>query len=411
MNTSKIKKTTSKQIGQWENIRSKFPLSKDQIHLSQLWLTAHPEIVQNAIDFHRIKLDENSVDYVKTNHAKLNWKVAQAAAKYLATSPGEIALTDSTTMGLAVLYFGLKLKPGDDILTSTHTNYSSITSLSIAAQRSNADLRTIDLYQNSSETSVDEILGNVKKAILPKTRIVALTYVHSCTGVKLPIAQIAAIIKEINHTRSFSERIYFSVDGVHGFGIENITAEELGCDFFIAGTHKWIFGPRGTGIMWAKKDAWEMVDPIIPPYSIAYEMWKGFVPTDELDFFSKITPGGFHTFEYRWALKEAFEFHLEIGKENIQHRTHELSTILKEGLMNIPHIRLHTPYAKTLSSGINCFEVEGMHPNEVIKKLHQSNIFGSTTPYQKVYARLSPSILNSEDEIGACIKALENIYS
>jgi selenocysteine lyase/cysteine desulfurase len=265
-------------------------------------------------------------------------------------------------MGLSLLYTGLKLKQGDDILSTTHDHYSTEKSLEFAADRTGASLRRIDLYANAHETSVDEILGNLKKSILPNTRIVAVTFVHSSSGVKLPVKEMSALIKEVNEGRNESDRIYFCVDGVHGFGVEDITVEELGCDFLVAGTHKWLFGPRGTGIVWAKKDAWDMVKPTIPPFSMAYLQWMGTMPDGPLSFYSKITPGGFHSFEHRWALKEAFEFHIEIGKEKIQNRTRELNALLKEGIQNISHVKLHTPMSSSLSSGINTFEIEGMNP-------------------------------------------------
>ncbi|GLR19036.1 aminotransferase class V-fold PLP-dependent enzyme [Portibacter lacus] len=401
--------TKTATLEKWDAVRADFQLNTDKIQMAQFLLASHPSKVRKAIDTHRMGLDENTVEYLHHNEITKEEEVLEAAAKYLESSPDEIALTDSTTMGLAILYSGLKLKPGDDILTTTHDHYSTEKALEFAAERNGATIRQVVLYKNPAETSKDEVLMNLKKAILPKTRIVAVTFVHSSTGVKLPIKEMSAVIKEANKSRAESDRIFFCVDGVHGFGVENITVAELGCDFLAAGTHKWLFGPRGTGILWAKKDAWHMVNPIIPPFSIAYPMWMGVMPEEELSFNSKITPGGFHSFEHRWALKEAFEYHLEIGKKEIQNRTHALNTMMKEGMRNIKHVHLHTPLSNSLSSGINSFEVKGMDAEKVIQKLHKINIIGSTTPYKTIYARLTPCIINTEEEVKQCIRALEKI--
>lgn len=409
LSTLGCKFSSSATLGEWEAIRAKFQLNTDKIHMSQFLLASHPSNVRNAIDNYRRGLDENPVGFFRTQNGPNIQKVIKAAAKYLESDPDEIALTDSTTMGLAILYSGLKLKSGDDILTTTHDHYSTEKSLELAAHRHGASIRRISLYENPSNISIYEVLNKLKKAILPETRIVATTFVHSNTGVKLPIKEMSKVIKEVNNNRDESDRIYFCVDGVHGLGVENITVSELGCDFFVAGTHKWLFGPRGTGILWAKKDAWHMVNATIPPFSIAYDMWMGTVPEGELSFHDRITPGGFHSFEHRWALKEAFEFHLDIGKENIQTRTHTLNTMLKEGLSNIKHVHLYTPLSDSLSSGINSFEVLGIDSNKVIKKLRNVNIIGSTTPYKTIYARLAPCINNSEEEVKYCISELEKI--
>src|SRR5260221_329800 len=155
-----------------------------------------------------------------------------------------------------------------------------------------------------------------------------------------------------------------------------------------------------------------MVIPTIPAFSPAsYFMWMGTVPKGKINFSDLHTPGGFHSFEYRWALKEAFEFQLQIGKAKIAERTHQLGTLLKNGIKEIKHIKLHTPLSPALSAGINCFEVAGMTSEEVIKKLFAKKIIGSAAPYAVSYARLTPSIINNEEEVKTCITALENIKS
>lgn len=405
------KLASGERLGEWEAIRQEFLLTTDKIQMAQFLLASHPTKVRNAIRNHRDKLDGDTAEYFESNFLAFERNVIEAAAKYLEASPDEIALTDSTTMGLALLYGGLDLKPGDEILTTSHDHFSTEKSLEYAARNTGAKIRRINLYEEGAETRLDYVLSTLEKSILAETRIVAVTYVHSGTGVKLPIKEMAAVIKKINEARSEADRIYFCVDGVHAFGVEDISVADLGCDFLVAGTHKWLFGPRGTGIIWAKKDAWHMVNPTIPPFSVVYAMWMNLLPEGEVSFHSKITPGGFHSFEYRWSLKEAFEFHLEVGKEKIEKRTHELNTMFKEGVKNIAHVKLHTPISPTLSAGINCFEVEGMKPAEVVKKLHEQNIIGSTTPYKTVYARLTPCITNTEEEVRTCIRALEQIKS
>jgi len=396
-------------LDEWETVRADFKLDTSKIQMAQFLLASHPSSVRAAIEKYRKGLDDNPVEYYESNFVPNTRAVLKAAETYLGAKPGEIALTDSTTMGLSLLYTGLKLKEGAEILSTTHCHYSTEKSLDFAAQRTGATVRRINLYEAASQTTIADIVNRLKTAIQPKTRIVAVTFVHSNAGVKLPIKEMSAVIKEANKNRDASNRIYFCVDGVHGFGVEDINVTDLGCDFLVAGTHKWLFGPRGTGIIWAKEDAWDMVQPTIPPFSVAYYMWMNVMPEAPLNFYSKITPGGFHSFEHRWALKEAFEFHLNIGKAKIQNRTHQLSTMLKEGIQNIKHVKLHTPMSTTLSSGINSFEITDLKPKAVVEKLHKMNIIASTTPYKTVYARLTPCIISTEEEVMACIKVLERI--
>jgi len=202
-----------------------------------------------------------------------------------------------------------------------------------------------------------------------------------------------------NQGRAPERRLLLAVDGVHGFGIENVTMADLGCDFFVAGAHKWLFGPRGTGLIWGKAADWSLLRPSIPHFGqAAYEAWmKGTEPPATTA--DMMTPGGFHSFEHRWALGAAFEFHLTLGKERVQSRIHELNRQCKEGLAGMKHVTLHTPLAPELSSGIITFDVAGMKPDDVVKRLHEKRIVASTTPYATSYARLAPGLFNSPEEV------------
>jgi selenocysteine lyase/cysteine desulfurase len=122
-----------------------------------------------------------------------------------------------------------------------------------------------------------------------------------------------------------------------------------------------------------------------------------------------MTPGGFHSFEHRWALDEAFKFHLTIGKSRVTQRIYELNQQLKQGLVAVPHVTLHTPMSQDLSAGIVCFEVAGMSPRQVVEKLRQRGIVGSVTPYATKYARLAPNLINSTAEIEKTLGEIRNL--
>jgi selenocysteine lyase/cysteine desulfurase len=392
----------------WADIRKQFLLSPDKIHMTLMLLASHPKAVRDAIALHRQKMDENPTEYWESGYPIMEPQIRQAAAEYMGADSTEIALTDSTTMGLGTLYTGLKLKPDDEILSTFHDHYATEKSLEFACAKNGATIKRVALYDDPAQASVDQMVSALKNGVTPKTKIIAITFVHSCTGVKTPVKQIAEMVRELNQQRK--NRIYLCVDGVHGFGIENITMTDLGCDFFVAGTHKWIFGPRGTGVFFARKDVWDMIIPTIPSFEdTTYYDWMGVKPMDSFSFSDLCSPGGFHSFEHRWALPEAFKFQLTIGKAKVQERSHQLSTLVKDGLSTIKHVHLITPRSEEISAGINCFEVDGMKPDDVVKKLLTKNIIASASPYKTSYVRFTPTILNSEDEVKKCLQEIERI--
>ena len=388
------------KLDSWRVVRAQFQLSPDCIHLAGFFLASHPAPVRAAIERHRRGLNADPIGYWFEHEEQQEAAVLRAAAEYLTVDPTEIALTDSTTMGLGLLYGGLTLREGQEILTTLYDHYSTETSLRLRAERTGATVRQIPLYHSLKNVSRLELLDNLINNIRPNTRIVAVTWVHSSTGLKLPIQEMAQAIHILNESRAEQDRVIFCVDGVHALGVEDFRLSDVGCDFLVAGTHKWMFGPRGTGLVWGHQRAWPVANAIIPTFNTqAYDIWMGLNQPKDLPKSVYMTPGGFHSFEHRWALDQAFTFHQAIGKARVTQRIYELNQQMKQGLAKMSHVTLHTPMSQDLSSGIVCFEVAGIPPYQVIERLRQKKIIGSVTPYATQYARLAPSLLTSSEDI------------
>jgi selenocysteine lyase/cysteine desulfurase len=394
----------------WQAVRDQFPLSPDLINLAGFFLASHPAPVRDAIERHRRGLDADPIGYWLAHEKEAEAAVLRAAADYLGVDPTEIALTDSTTMGLGLLYGGLSLEKNQEILTTTHDHYSTDMSLRLRAERTGATVRQIALYEDLNGITRESLVKQLVRNVRPQTRVVAVTWVHSSTGLKLPIAEIAQGLKTLNASRAERDRIIFCVDGVHALGVEEFRLSDIGCDFFIAGTHKWMFGPRGTGLVWGHQRAWPFANAIIPTFhSDAYDMWMKVIPPQALPKAIYMTPGGFHSFEHRWALDQAFVFHQAIGKPRVTQRIHELNDQLKRGLSKMQRVTLRTPLSRDLSAGIVCFEVAGLHPDQVVRRLRERGIVASVTPYATQYARVAPGLLNSPAEIEMTLKAIDEL--
>jgi selenocysteine lyase/cysteine desulfurase len=369
----------------WRSVRAQFRLQPGLAHMAGFLLAAHPASVRRAIERHRRGLDANPAEYLHANQARLERAVRSEAAAYLGVAPTQIALTDSTTMGLGLLYGGFELRPGDEVLTTEHDFYATYEALRLTG----ATVRRVRLYSRPSRASVDEIVSSLRRAIGPRTRLVAVTWVHSSTGVKLPIRAIADAV---------GNRARLAVDGVHGLGAEADGFGALGCDYLAAGCHKWLAGPRGTGVLVARRDASGSVRATIPTFDGGGS------------FGSAMTPGGYHSFEHRWALAEAFRFHRRIGKRRIETRIHTLAGRLKRGLAGIRGVTVHTPMSAGLSAGIVCCEIAGMSPAEAVARLRrESRVVASVTPYATPYLRFGPGLYTRDEDVGATIEAVRRL--
>lgn len=386
-------------LSDWSNVRAQFAVSPDYVHLSAFFIASHPRIVRDSIEHYRQQLDANPFVTVEEEEFGKAFRVERAVAEYLGGRPEEIALTDSTTMGLALVYHGLPLKKGQEILTTEHDHYSHHESIRLTAERAEATVRKIRLFDDFKSISADEMVERIRKAITRKTRVVGITWVHSSSGLRLPVREIAAAIGEINRGRAEADRVILVVDGVHGLGAVDESVAEMGADFFVAGTHKWMFGPRGTGVIWAKESLWRLMRPVIPSFAEGpYGAWmSGRLPGATRA--SWVTPGGFHSFEHRWALPAAFEFHRQIGRARVAERISVLNDQAKEGLAAMSNVKVHTPKDRNLSAGIICFDIDGMKPAAVVEKLLEKRVIASETPYGVSHARIAPSLLNTEEEV------------
>lgn len=391
----------------WPDIRAQFALAPDRIHMSGFFLASHPRPVAAAIERHRRGLDLDPYGYLEGNVRAFEIAVRTAAARYTGADANDLAFTDSTSMGLGLVYCGLNLSRGQEILTDTRDHIVTHLATDSAARRSGATVRRVALYDQPAAADDNSIVETVARSLRPETRLLALTWVHSGTGVKLPAKRIAEVVAAHNRGRAADDRLLFALDGVHGFGLEDADIPALGCDIFIAGCHKWLLGPRGTGIVWARPDVWPQIAPTIPSFD---SMWRAG-GREAMPPAAWNTPGGFHSFEHRWALAEAFDFMTAIGRPRTAARVHELNSRCKEQLAKLDRVRVHTPRSPDRSAGIICFEVSGLTPAEVVQRLHTRHIVASTTPgfYKPAFARVAPSLLTDERDVDATVKAIASL--
>jgi selenocysteine lyase/cysteine desulfurase len=366
----------------WEDVRASFELETGFHNLAGFLLAPHPRPVRDAIERRRRRLDRNPSEYLHANQERLERNVHTAAAAYLGGTASQVALTDSTTMGLGLLYGGLRLRAGEEVLTTTHDFFATHEALRLAGLR----VRRVSLYDDPARASATEIVGRLRAALTRRTRVVAVTWVHSSTGVKLPLRELG---------RAVGSRALVCVDGVHALGVEDAEPAGLGVDFLVAGCHKWLAGPRGTGIVWGRD--WSRVAPTIPSFD---------EPSGGRSAASN-TPGGFHSFEHRWALAEAFAFQRTIGPARVRARIHALASRLKDGLAEMQHVRLVTPRSPALSAGLVCCELRGLSADEAVRRLRDRHrVLATVTPYAERYVRFGPGLYTSDADVEAALRAV-----
>ncbi|WP_197076683.1 aminotransferase class V-fold PLP-dependent enzyme [Hymenobacter terrenus] len=161
----------------WEAVRAQFALTPEYLHLgASQFIASHPKSVREAIAHYRRLLDENPVPRTQALENAEMQKVREAAARYLGIAePENIALTDSTTMGLGTIYSGLNLTPGQEVLTTVHDHYSQHEAIRLATRCSGGNYRKIELYDRLNHVAEEEIVGCPMREICPAIRAVGIT--------------------------------------------------------------------------------------------------------------------------------------------------------------------------------------------------------------------------------------------
>jgi selenocysteine lyase/cysteine desulfurase len=396
----------------WVQAREQMSLAPEWVHLAAFLLAPHPRPVAEAIAALREAFDANPELAFEDHVNEREQAVERDSAAFIGGRDHAIAITTGTTAGLSLVYGGLELAAGDEVITTTHEHYATHESLRLAAARSGAGVRKIALYEADSASVaegalVDRLLGS----IAPRTRALAMTWVHSSSGVKLPVARIARELAAVNAARPPEARVLLVLDAAHALGVEETDVVALGCDVLVAGCHKWLFGPRGTGLVWASDAAWTRIAPTIPSTNdvASKRAWLAGVDPPGPMTGRRLTPGGMQAYDHRWALPAAFAHHRALGAAPIAARTRELATRAKRALAALPGVALRTPLDPELSSGIVCFDVAGLPAFEVAERLRKARVLAGATPYATSHVRFGTPWFLTDDDIDrgvAAVKAL-----
>ncbi|WP_330273477.1 aminotransferase class V-fold PLP-dependent enzyme [Lentzea sp. NBC_00516] len=373
----------------WGAVRREFRLDPGLTNLGLFYLASNPREVRDAVEEFKVRLDTNSHDLMPDQAQQ----VAVALGEYVGGAADDIAFVPNTTIGLSIVYGGLKMRADQELLLNDQDHSWHQQAARLAASRVGAKVRIGTLYENPAKATEDEIAVRLRNSITPQTRAVGITWVQSSTGLRMPVRACAAVVAEANKGRAPQDRCLLIVDGVHGLAAVDDDAARMGADVFVAGTHKWLFGPRGTGMVWVNPEVSREIVPLLPSLS-------------DRSRTAALGPGGFHAFEHYFAVQAAVRFHQRLGRDRVASRITELAVRFKDGLAEIPGVVVHTPRDPATSAGMVCFDVAGHTGPEVVELLGRKQIQITTASYRIPYARVGTSILNTPEEIDRTLREI-----
>jgi selenocysteine lyase/cysteine desulfurase len=179
----------------------------------------------------------------------LGHKLKTTLARLLHSDADEIALVHNTAEAMHMVSLGLDLAPGDEILVLADEYPSNVYPWQ-TWESCGVTLRSVPLAPTP-----EEFLHNFRQAIGPRTRVAAMSMVHWCTGLPLPLTDIAPICHE--------REIRLVIDGAQGVGQVPVDFHALGPCILAFSAWKWLLGPLGLGVLVIHNQVLPTLKPVL----------------------------------------------------------------------------------------------------------------------------------------------------
>ena len=336
--------------------------------------------------------------YGVASTGNLGEKVAEAralVAQLLVCEPDDVALTGNATDGTNLVLAGLEWRDGDEVISTDEEHESLVHPLLHLQTCKGVRVRWIPVSADP-----DVMRQRCESAATPRTRLLAFSHVTCETGTRLPVEAMCKW--------AASRGILSHVDGAHSLGTFSMDVGALGCDFFTSNGHKWLCGPKGTGIFYAHPQ--RMIE-LCPAHVGAGSLECADPSTGVADLW----PSG-RRFEYGTrsnalyaGLAASIDWLSGLGWAEIESYVTHLSSYLRERIAELPYARLLTPQKWEESSPLTAITVEGHEAGELSRSLRERwSIHVRVVPHYDAI-RISTAHFNNEADIEKLVNALDTI--
>lgn len=301
----------------------------------------------------------------------------------------EIAITRNASESLEILLTGMDLKSGDEILTTTQDYPRMLTTLRQREQREGLVLKLIKVP--IAPKNLDAIVESFEKGMTPKTRVILISHVINITGQITPVKAVCDL--------ALSKGIEVIVDGAHSFGHFAFTQQDLGCDYYGTSLHKWLYAPKGTGLLFVKRDKIEKIWPL---------MAADKKQATDIRKFEEI---GTHSAAPKLAIGEAILFHNGIGAKRKEARLRYLSRYWMNRLKDLPNVQFHTSFDDNQSCAIGNVEIVGIDPGALTTYLMDKHkIFVVPIIHDEFKGlRITPNVYTTLKELDRFCEVMETV--
>ena len=373
----------------WFTIQNAFSVTRGIVNLNNGGVSPSPRIVTEAL-VRYIWQQEDATAYTL-------WQILEPQSETIRTGLAElfgcdreeIAITRGASESLEILLMGMDFKSGDEILTTTQDYPRMLTTLRQREKREGLVLKLVKIPIPPKD--LNEITAAFEKGITERTRLILMAHQVNITGQITPVKAVCEMAR--------AKGIETIVDGAHSFAQFDFKQKDLGCDYFGTSLHKWLYAPKGTGLLYVKRDKIEKIWPLMAADS---------KQASDIRKFEEI---GTHSAAPKLAIGEALLFHNGIGGKRKEARLRYLSRYWMNRLKDMPKIRFNTSFDPNQFCAIANVDIEGVNPSAIGSFLFDKHrIFTTPIVHEEFQGlRITPNVYTTLGELDRFCEQMETI--
>lgn len=339
-------------------------------------------VLEQAIAFWReLERNPTAVGYGAQEQAMD--EVRHRAAGFLGCGTDELVLTRCTTDGMNQVAQGLRLSAGDRVLTTDQEHPGGRSCWDYLARTAGVGIDVVPIAPEAHDP--EAIVAAFARALTPRTRVLSFSHLLSSTGLRMPVRALSLLARD--------RGCLSVVDGAQAAGGVAVDVKALGCHAYATSGHKWMLGPKGTGLLYLSAELGDRVDPIqLQAGRAAYSASSGVTSLPSV-----------------LGLGAAIDYVEAIGIGAIEAHNLRLRERVRAGLARLPRVMLvgapDGPQATPLVSYRLPPAVEAHRLYQALLERHQ--VMVKVVPGNWFNGqRISTHLFNTEADVDALLEAL-----
>jgi selenocysteine lyase/cysteine desulfurase len=380
----------------WPRIRAQFVLPAGFAYFNTAGLASSPLSVSDAVKTWMDREEANPAP----GHSEDDWtRIRRKCATLLGSSCSgdEIAFVSTATEAINAILNCMPLATGDEIITSTHEHPALVIPLLHKMRTHGVVIRTFEPDLETAQGNVDRIAALIQS----RTRLVFISHITCTTGQIMPVTPIGQL--------AASRGVAFALDGAQSWAHLPFDLGSTGAHYFAASGHKWLLGPKRTGVLWIRHDRIATSTPTIVG---AYSEAASSLPDRTL----ALRPTA-QRFEYGtqndaliYGVEAAADFITALGLPAVWAHNQALAEQCVAGIQGMPGVRLLSPKEAQDRSAIISFAVTGRDNRQVAAELTRRRLrVRSVTEGGLDAVRASFHVCNDGAEVERLLDALRGI--